>query len=292
MKSKYWLIGLIFLLGSMSGGKPSYQLYTVNGKKTTYERLLKDALSCKVILFGELHNNPIAHWLELQLTKDIYKVKKQKLILGAEMFEADNQEAIDKYFRGEVVEDTFRKLARFWPNYATDYKPLLEFGRNANLKFIATNVPRKYASLVYKRGFTALDSLPGDVRKYMAPLPIDYDAGLDCYKKMLEMGGMGQMGTGHASPNLPKAQAIKDATMAYFIRKNTSDSTIFLHYNGSFHSDYFEGIMWYLKRADPYMEVLTIATVEQSDLSKLSEDYILMADYILVIPDDMTKTYE
>jgi hypothetical protein len=49
--------------------------------------------------------------------------------------------------------------------------------------------------------------------------------------------------------------------------------------------------MWYLKRLDPYMKVLTIATVEQSQLDKLSEEYILLADYIIVVPDDMTKTY-
>jgi uncharacterized iron-regulated protein len=288
MNFRYLLIGLFVMLVSMTSNKPAYQLYTVDGKKATYQKLLKDALSCKVILFGELHNNPIAHWLELQLAKDIYKVKKQNLVMGAEMLEANNQELISKYFKGEIIEDTFRKQGQFWPNYATDYRPLVEFARNTNVKLIATNIPRSYASLVNKWGFNALDTLPDDAKKYMAPLPIDYDAGLDCYKKMLEIEGMG----GHVSPNLPKSQAIKDATMAYFIKKNLTDTNILLHFNGSYHSDYFEGIMWYLKRTDPYMEVLTIATVEQSDISKLSEEYILMADYILVVPDDMTKTYE
>jgi hypothetical protein len=85
---------------------------------------------------------------------------------------------------------------------------------------------------------------------------------------------------------------MKDATMAHFIMQNLSEGKSFLHFNGSYHSDYFEGIMWYLKRKDPYMKVLTIATVEQSDLDKLSEDLIMLADYIIVVPDDMTKTHK
>jgi hypothetical protein len=104
---------------------------------------------------------------------------------------------------------------------------------------------------------------------------------------MLEMN----MGGHQVTPNLPKAQAIKDATMAYFINKNNAENKCFLHFNGSYHSDNFEAMMWYLKRLDPYMKVLTIATVEQSQLDKLSEEYILLADYIIVVPDDMTKTY-
>lgn len=289
MRNKIILILLFGLLVSMTTDKPAYQLFDVRGKKTTYTKLLKDALECEVVLFGELHNNPISHWLELQLAKDIYKVKKQNLVIGAEMFETDNQPAIDNYFSGVITQDTFRKQARFWSNYDTDYKPLLEFARNTNLKFVATNIPRKYASKVFKQGLEALDELPADEKALMAPLPIEYDPELDCYKKMLEMGHMGMQ---QVSPNFPKAQAIKDATMAHFIKKHLAENKVFLHVNGSFHSDNFEGIMWYLKKADPYMKVLTIATLELNDISKLPEEYILLADYILVVPDDMTKTYE
>lgn len=287
MKIKIALLGLLVLLLSAKPDKPAYRLYDVTGKKTTYARLLKDAAACEVILFGELHNNPICHWLELQLAKDLFALKKQKLVMGAEMFEADDQQWIDQYFNDEITADTFRAKARFWPNYDTDYKPLVELARNTNVKFIASNIPRRYASLVFRQGFEALDELSDLEKAYMAPLPIEYDPELDCYKKMLEMSM-----SGHVSPNLPRAQAIKDATMAYFINNQREEGRTFLHFNGSYHSDYFEGIMWYLKRIDPYMKVLTIATVEQGTLDDLSEEYILLADYIIVIPDDMTKTYE
>jgi uncharacterized iron-regulated protein len=285
-KLRFGILLLCVFLISMTVDKPAYRIFDVRGKKTTYNKMLKDISQCEVVLFGEMHDNPIAHWLELQLTKDLFKVKKQNLVLGGEMFEANNQKLIDQYLKGEIVEDTFRKQTRLWPNYKTDYKPLLEFARNTNLKLIATNVARKYAGLVMKAGFGKLDSLSADEKKYIAPLPVEYDAELEQYKKMLE-----DAEPGHNSPNLPKAQAIKDATMAYFISQNLAEGKLFLHFNGSYHSDFFEGIMWYLKRKNADLRILTITTVEQSDISKLTSDNIMAADYIICVPDDMTKTY-
>lgn len=285
-KSRILIILVSFFLLSMTVDKPAYQIYNVTGKKTTYQKMIKDIMSCEVVLFGELHNNPISHWLELQLTKDLFKEKKQDLILGAEMFEADMQETLDKYMKGQITEDELKTQIKLWPNYETDYRPLLEFARNTNLKFLATNAPRKYASLVMHQGFEKLNTLSDEEKKFLAPLPIEYDPELEQYKKMIEMDMAGL-----SSPNLPKAQALKDATMAHFIFSNAKDGKLFLHYNGSYHSDYFEGIMWYLKRKNADLKILTIATVEQSDISKLSPEYIMVADYIICVPDDMTKTY-
>jgi uncharacterized iron-regulated protein len=95
----------------------------------------------------------------------------------------------------------------------------------------------------------------------------------------------------HTSPNMPKAQAIKDATMAYFIEKNLLPESVFIHYNGTYHSDNFEGISWYLKKSRPELTIVTISTVEQADLKKLLAENYTKADYILVIDEDVTKTY-
>jgi hypothetical protein len=79
--------------------------------------------------------------------------------------------------------------------------------------------------------------------------------------------------------------------MAYFISKNLKPNSVFIHYNGSYHSDNFEGIYWYLKKAAPSLKIITIATVEQSDLKKIVSENYNKADYILVIDEDVTKTY-
>jgi len=91
------------------------------------------------------------------------------------------------------------------------------------------------------------------------------------------------------SENMAKSQAVKDATMAYFILKNKR--TVTLHFNGSYHSQNFEGINWYLKKAEPAIKIITIHSVEQDAIEKLEDANKGTADYIICIPKDMTKTY-
>jgi uncharacterized iron-regulated protein len=96
---------------------------------------------------------------------------------------------------------------------------------------------------------------------------------------------------GHNTANLPKAQAIKDATMAYFIVKNARKGKLFLHFNGAYHSDNFQGIVWYLKKYNPELNIVTITSVEQAAVDSLEQKFEGRANFILAIPKDMTKTY-
>ncbi|WP_284651146.1 ChaN family lipoprotein [Flavobacterium terrisoli] len=283
MKKVSLLLAFLICFGLNAQDKKPYQLFDKKGKKTTYAKLLKAAAKSQVVLFGEYHNNSVVHWLQLELTKDL--AEKKPLVLGAEMIEADNQKQLDQYLKGEINQKQLDSTARLWPNYKTDYKPLVDFAKENMFPFIATNIPRRYASLVSKKGFEALEVLTSEEKSWMAPLPIDYDANLPGYVNMMKMMG------NHASPNMPKAQAIKDATMAYFIQQHLKPESIFIHYNGTYHSDNFEGICWYLKKTAPNLEIITIATLEQKDLEKIMPEEYNKADYILVIDEDVTKTH-
>ena len=289
---------VFFIIAMKAGDKPAYIIYDSQGKKVDYTQMIDAAAKSEIVLFGEQHNNPIAHWLEYELTKDVYKILKSNLMLGAEMFEADNQIIVSEYVTKLIAYKNFKADARLWPNFETDYKPFLDFARDSSLKFVATNIPRRYAALVNNEGFEGLDKLTADAKKWIAPLPIKYDPTLPGYKKMLEMaakGGMGSMGNMPGKPkkeNLPKAQAIKDATMAYFILSNLVKGKTFIHFQGAYHSDFYDGIYWYLKQAKPEVKILTISTVEQDDISSLSTENLKTADYIICVTSEMTKTYE
>lgn len=95
----------------------------------------------------------------------------------------------------------------------------------------------------------------------------------------------------HTSPNMPKAQALKDATMAHFLFSNWKPGALFIHYNGSYHSEYHEGISWYLKRSKADIKITTIATVSQKEIDTLFPENHLKADYIICVEEDMTGTY-
>ena len=140
---------------------------------------------------------------------------------------------------------------------------------------------------MYRNGLEALEAeLDEEEKKWVAPLPIAFDPELPGYKAMLNMMG------DHSNANLPKAQAIKDATMAHFIHQHfIQNSNQFIHFNGDYHSKNFEGIYWYLKRKDENLNIKTISTVEQDNVVKLNKDYKGQADFIIVVDSEMTKTY-
>ena len=290
MKTTFFtlLFAFLFTTTLMAQHKDAYRIFTRTGEPADYGAMLHDAADARVVLFGELHNNPIAHWLQFELSKDLHGVHDSLLILGAEMFEADDQILLDEYFNGTILERHFKAEAKLWNNYDTDYRPLVELARENGLPFIATNIPRRYAALVHRGGFEALEALTEQALSYIAPLPPPYDPELPGYKAMLEMEGL----PAHTSENFPKAQAIKDANMAWFIIQNLPQDGFFIHFNGAYHSNNDEGIQWYLHQyAEEPLHVFTISTVEQESVDELNEEHHGLADFIIAVPASMTKTY-
>ncbi len=298
------LFGLLAL--SFRPDKPAYRLYDAKIKVVSYDQLLRRAADADVVLFGELHNNPICHWLELQLAKDLAGQKKGQVVLGAEMFETDNQTALTDYVQGRSSDKEFAAQARLWPNYDTDYKPLTALAREQKILFVATNVPRRYATLVARHGLSSLDTVSAATKRLITPLPLTVDLTRPGYKAMMEMmGGSGHGSSGAPNPhgsttdmsaNFARAQAIKDATMAYFILQNHKPGQTLLHNNGDYHSKNFDGIVGYLRdMAGPSLKILTISSVDVADPERpqAGSDTNLsqLADFVIAIPADMTKTY-
>lgn len=263
--------------------RPAYVLFNAKGKKVSHKQFLRTVAAADVVLFGEQHNNPIAHWLELVVAQEL--AARGPLMMGAEMIETDDQATLDRYLRGEIDQAAFDTLARLWKNYGTDYAALVDLAKEKGLPFIATNVPRRYARAVSRGGFEALDTVPQAERAWIAPLPIAFDANLPQYVNMLTLMG------DHGTADVVKAQALKDATMAWSIARNFKPGVRFLHFNGSYHSDFHEGIEWYLKQAHPEWKVVTITTVVPEQLDRLDAEYRGQADIIICVDADMPGSY-
>ena len=280
-----FVVGILFLSVGLTGqdAPRAYKLFNRKGKSASYKKMLADLRDADVILFGEYHNNPIAHWMQQEVAGDLGGYD-----LGLEMFETDEQAALDRFMDGKLtVAQLDSTIGGLWPNFQTDYLPLLTQAREAGARAVATNTPRRYARMVFQRGFVVLQSLSALEQQELPPLPPPYDGELSMYKAMVTDG----LGPGHASENFPKAQAIKDATMAWFIAKNLRSGRPMLHLNGSYHSDNYEGIGWYLRQYKPQLKVVTITTLEQPDVRKLEAASVGVADYTLLVPASMTKTY-
>jgi len=284
------LILLVTTFHSIAQDFPAYVIYTSNGKKTTFDKLEDATEGKELILFGEFHDNPISHWLQLELTKELFEENGANLQLGFEMFEQDQQELLSQYLMGNLTAKQFKDTMRLWPNYETDYAPIIEFAKTNKLFCVASNVKRKYASLLFKKGRKALDTLSVEVKAQMAPVDFKVDSSLSQYREVFIMGG--HMGV-NMGMNMVESQAFKDATMAQFILANPGRKagTVHLHFNGAFHSDFHQGILWYVQQKEPNIRVLTISTVTQADVRKLDKEHIGRADFIICVPESMTRTH-
>ncbi len=276
------------MLIAMKSDLRSYKIYNQKGKSQKFDKVIDKLAEADIVFFGELHNNSISHWLELEVAKALYAKRGADLIMGAEMYEADQQLIINEYLSGAVKYKYFKEQARLWPNDHTDYYPILRFAKDKNIPMIATNVPRRYAAIVNKGSLAALDSLSDEAKRYIAPLPIHYFENADCYTGMLAAMG------GHKSArmtNIIKAQALKDATMAHFILTNWKKGKCFYHYNGAYHSDNHESIILYLKKANPDLKIMTLTTISQENIDSIDDDAKSSADFIIAVDEDVTNTY-
>lgn len=197
---------------------------------TDLARRMKDR---RVVFVGELHGNPGAHQVQLEVLKAMFESGKP-LALSTEQFERDTQHVLDQYLAGKISEDEFRRDGHLWPNYA-DYRPLVEFCKEHKIPVIAGNVPRPLANRVYKEGVDVLEKFSDEEKDWSAP---EVKALPGAYRnKFFEaMGGMD--GHSDAMERMYASQCFKDDTMADSAAKwlKANPKGRMLHINGNFHS--------------------------------------------------------
>ena len=290
MKKLLLFITIISLSNVNAQNFDAFKFYNKKSKEVSSKDLIKELADYDVVFIGEHHDNSINHWLEKRITEALFEKKNGQIILGAEMFERDNQQSLNSYLAGEINAKNLKDSVRLWKNYETDYRPLVDFAKDKKLNFIATNVPRKYASQTSKQGIKSLEQLPESEKKLIAKLPIEVTLETPGYKEMKSL--MGDHVDEMKLMNFISAQAIKDATMAESIFNNLQSGKTFIHYNGDYHSKQYGGIYWYLKKKNPNLKIAVISVFESEkpELSLPEKDFI-PTEFNLVISSDMTKTY-
>ena len=270
--------------------KVAFELYNQKGKKVKYQKMIKDLSDSDMVFFGEYHTNPISHWMQIEMTMSFFEIKGEKLFFGAEMFESNNQLVLNEYLAGFYPEKKMLpEMTQLWGNYKTDYKPLVEFAKENKLRFIASNIPRRYASMINKKGMDALKELSPDALTLIGPdLEKYFDPAVKAYAEMGDMMG------GHVPPNMlniQTAQAAKDATMAHFSLENFKKGDFYFHFNGSYHSNNNQGIIWWINKIQPGLNIKSITTVTVSEWEEMTKkEKAEIANYIIVVADNMTQT--
>jgi uncharacterized iron-regulated protein len=236
--------------------------------------MLAEAATADVVFLGEQHNDPNTHRLELAVLEGLMR-RRANVILSLEMFERDVQEQLDRFAAGQIGEIEFLAAARPWPNYATDYKPLVDFAVAHKWPIVAANVPRPVASEVSKGGAGVLDGKSERERGWFAAdrrCPTGAD---EYYKRFMEAMGSHPGSTGD---NFYLAQCLKDETMAESIvtaraaAMSGPSRPLVVHVNGAFHSDFGAGTADRVKRRLPGLRVVIISMLPVENLDSLSPE--------------------
>jgi uncharacterized iron-regulated protein len=243
-----------------------------------------------VVVVGEQHDDPATHRAEAALLDAIGR-RRGRVMVSLEMFERDVQPLLDDYGVSRVPEADFLARSRPWPNYASDYRPLVEHARARRWLVVAANVPRPLASAVARGGMAALDTVPnrhlfaGDRR---CPPEGEY------YRRFGEaMGGMQGHGAGTDSAaaratlgRFYEAQCLKDETMAESIvrARDTWRGWMVVHYTGAFHADGRLGTVERLARRLPDARIAVVSIVPVPDPASADvAEFADRGDFIVLV---------
>jgi uncharacterized iron-regulated protein len=294
----------------MSSGYIPHRVYKSPDKRfSDFEAMLAEIARADVAFVGEQHNDPATHRIERAILEGLAR-RRENVVIALEMFERDTQSSLNEYLAGQLNEEDFLKASRPWPNYMTDYRPLIEFARIHGWKAIASNAPRRIAVQVSREGLGAARFDSESERKLVAS---DFSCPLDDYFKRFAEA----MGNGHPGPHenqegekqadkkqeeerraalerFYQAQCVKDETMAESItnalaasgatgqQSNAQGSPLVVHFNGAFHSDYRLGTASRAIRRAPKSNVKVISVVPVENLDAINVDeYRKRGDYII-----------
>jgi uncharacterized iron-regulated protein len=259
-----------------------------------FESMVTNVTRDDVFFLGEQHDDAATHRLELAMLEGLAR-RRSNIVLSMEMFERDVQPLLDGYLAGRTSEAEFLANSRPWPRYGTDYRPLIELARTYKWPVVASDVPRRLAALISRRGLKpVLDSISTSDRAFAAR---DIQCPHDNYfrhftKTMSDMPS-------HSDPTLEEsvadrtatiervyeAQCIKDETMGESIATAFTVApprALVVQVNGAFHSDYGLGTVERVKRRLPRRHIEVVSFVPVPNLDKVDgKAQRTLADYIV-----------
>lgn len=246
-----------------------YQLYTPQQQPISLSNWAKSALKADVILIGEWHTHSGIHRFQTDALKQLLTSDKP-IALSMEQFSRDSQQVLDQYLKGEVGEQVLIQQGNAWPNYESDYRPLIELAKASNTDVIAANAPRPVIRCISQQGLEYLDKLNTGERATVAS---DIDLSDSPYKQKF----MSSMHHGQPTQqlNMYASQLTWDATMAESIVQyltQHSGSTV-VHIAGKFHTEGGLGTAAQIKRLNPDLKIVIVTPVET--LISGSDDYQL-----------------
>lgn len=262
------LLALPLLLAACATSQPpvspplatlyDYQLGNSQQGALTLDQATARLAEADIILVGELHTHPAIHLLQSRLLSALYQQAEQNgrgLTLSMEQFSRADQATLDAYLAGKIGEAALIREGHAWPNYPSDYRPLVEFAKAHHMPVIAANAPKPLVSCIGQEGVAWLDKLPTSRRSQLAR---QLTLGDDPYRQKF----MASMHHGDADSNARRfaAQTSWDDTMAEsmvdYLASHPGQQI--MHIAGNFHVEGGLGIASRIASRNPALKVALV----------------------------------
>ncbi len=275
-------LSFLALLGACAstGGRI---MLPVTDQVASVEAVAAEVADADLVALGELHQTPGVHRTHHALLRAIHR-RRPDLVIAMEMFERDVQSVLLQYLSGLISEDEFRAKSRPWPNYARDYRPVIEFAKRHKLMVLAANAPRPLATKAAKEGMQAVLGERNLARATSAPR----DGYWESFQEMMAGHG-GMLGEG-GMERYYAAQCLKDDTMAESIVDHLAtfapaQRPLAVLICGRAHSDHGWGTVQRVVERMPGIEVRVLSAEAVDDVgggavaaSSDVADYIVFAE--------------
>jgi uncharacterized iron-regulated protein len=243
-----------------------------------FDQMVGEVSKSRVIVVGETHDSQADHDLQLKIIRTVHE-GGLTIAVGLEMFRAESQELLDKWWRWGMSTEQFEMLYRenwglSWPLY----RDIFLYSRQKRIPLVGLNVPRETVSKVAREGYGSLTEAE---RKKLPP-------GITCtldeaYRSYIRKAfAEHAQSSGRSFDHFCEAQMVWDAAMAIhvleYLDKNPGSRMVILA--GSAHARK-QAIPRQIAtmRPDVTVSVILPVTGERSGQEKLTvedADYVVM----------------
>ena len=298
MKIRFLAVIFVFMFTISSFGQANeanFRVFDANGNPSGLEKILEAASQTDVVFLGELHDDAVAHALQLQIFKAIVEKygKERKVALSLEMFERDVQTVVNEYLSDLISESHFLLSSRPWNNYKQDYRPLVELAKSSRLPVIAANAPRRYVNMVSRNGRESLNALSKEAKQWIAPLPFNQPSEAYAKKFKALMGNSPESSMG--INKILDSQTLWDATMSYSIAEflKANKKALIIHLNGGFHTENRLGTAEHLRKFRQKAKFIVVTMRYEDDFTKFDKaKHENLGDFVILTDSKVPRSFK
>jgi len=275
--------------------KPGDIYHLPTGLPISEDGLMEMLSGARLVCVGETHDNLSDKRVELEVIKGLYRRFPGKVAIGMEMFRAPQQEALDRWVKGELTELEFLKESKWYQSWGfgfSAYRDILLFAKEKGIDVVALDPSRELQDAVRRTG---LDNVPEDLRSKLPEIG-EIDPWQRAVLRGVFGGHAGHGGGDESFDSFLRIQLLWEETMARnvvaYLKSPRGAGKRMVTITGGWHVKYGFGLPKKVIRRMPmpYAILLTeeISTPEQKEGRLMNVDLpdvpLLPADFQWCVP--------